>query len=90
MTDDELASACVAVIDNFDGLPKGVSAELFIRDWRVAGAMLEYMPHGISLGIDAQCVAWCHMETPPREGGYIHDKSLPRAIIEACLEALND
>ena len=68
----------------------GMCAELFVIDWRVAGALLE--------SVDG---TWCanHFD----EVGLLTDyytalvnthrgrnKSLPRAITEACCEALSD
>ena len=60
----------------------GDTAEYFVRDWRVAGALMEkckYTHGGYWFG-----VVW-------DQAGLTHtDESLPRAICEACVEALDD
>ena len=60
------------------------SARYFVRDWRVAGALME----------KAKCGRWCLLSN---EGWYasandfpVEGDSLPRAINEACVEALSD
>ncbi len=76
-------------------------AERFVRDWRVAGALMEktikddridlhcvsgsWMP---CLGRFGACVA---SSATPTYGVYLDrsSESLPRAIIEACVEALD-
>ena len=56
--------------------------ELFVRDWRVAGALMEKVESESKTSDTAwmfgQALAW------HRDG----EESLPRAIIEACVEAL--
>ena len=86
MTDEELAYALVAA---GVGLTYGnrrntgwfwindsrLDTEMFVRDWRVAGAMLEmkYKNHEL-------------LFVPERLEG----ESLPRAINEACVKAMKD
>lgn len=94
MTDEELASACVAVIENFDGLPKGASAELFVRDWRVAGALMEKIHNPIKIICceETYCVEITvyssDEEAEPTVTRRFDPNSRSRAIIEACVEVL--
>ena len=69
-------------------------AKQFVRDWRVAGAMMEKLGNfliersGTLLGVSTQYAT-------PQPGKFwhadagSHDESLPRAINEACVEALS-
>ena len=52
----------------------------FVRDWRVAGALMEKC--------EAQCVEWEDLE-PGHWQNMNHTANTPRAIIEACMEALS-
>ena len=84
---DRIVASGVGVKDAFRssmyslGLFEGVryEAEEFVRDWRVAGAMMEKLmfEKGIWLDIEPDGCAY-------RESG-----DLPRAINEACAEALS-
>ena len=117
MNDKELADKVVAL--ELDGLhgryahkagnrewftyARDMEAKEFVRDWRVAGALMEKM--------DGELLIWrINYEDEDLEGGELisvltgyawvvepvrskdsrQDESLPRAIIEACCEALND
>ncbi len=72
--------------------------EIFVRDWRVAGALMEKASQAAEHGLCKQ--VWRLF------GGFYHfemytgaayevtaakaDESLPRAIIEACVDALDE
>ena len=68
------------VRDNF------LDASGFVRDWRVAGALMEK--------VDKFCAGTCKncilVSVDNNETLSFETKSLPRAIIEACVEALSD
>jgi hypothetical protein len=59
----------------------------FVRDWRVAGALMEKWGNGLEyvLIVDVWEIQWWQNETDQ----YLRNESLPRAIIEACVEALD-
>ena len=86
MNDKELADAVVAIgigqkksnywLLNMDDL----DAAEFVRDWRVVGALIEKC--------EAQCVDWDDLE-PGHWRNMNHTSDTPRAISEACVEALN-
>lgn len=93
MTDKELADAAaplldVSIVGGFYRTPSGhyLGAEDFVRDWRVTGAMMEKCTE----------VSWvqhkeCDFTVAARLGTnshYVSGESLPRAINEACVEAL--
>jgi len=64
--------------------------ELFVRDWRVAGALMEKIA---CIEIDTIGNPWwvaCNCTAGPQPHKYhkAEGESLPRAIIEACVEAL--
>ena len=63
------------------------SVSEFVRDWRVAGALMEKVdscyPEKL---IDERWQVQASMNAMPTE--WLVNKSLPRAIIEACCEAL--
>ena len=66
------------------------SAKWFVRDWRVAGALMERCK---TMEIDSIGNPWwfaCNVEAGPQPNTYHKAKgeSLPRTIIEACVEAL--
>ena len=66
-----------------------VAAWQFVRDWRVAGALMEKC---WSVEIDKiGCPWWVAAERPkkPQKFCKAKNESLPRAIIEACVEALS-
>ena len=70
----------------------GDTAGLFVRDWRVAGALMEKVDaHFIEKLTD---VMWAVRSDKPYGEGktreWYENESLPRAIIEACVEALED
>ena len=95
MNDKELADRVVAlgVGKKIDSIyySWGQQAGKFVRDWRVAGALMEEV-HSVStrcseiLGHDRWDV-WVHKYSaaPPTKA---YDVSLPRAICEACVKAL--
>ena len=63
-----------------------LSVEKFVRDWRVAGALMERAQSaGIEIIVLRNGVQIAH----PKWSGYewSGDESLPRAIVEACVEA---
>ena len=65
------------------------SAYKFVREWRVAGALMEKC---WSVEIDKRgCPWWVAAERPkkPQKFRKAKNESLPRAIIEACVEALD-
>ena len=97
MNDKELADAVVAlgvggsISDGTYRLSladiESRTAEQFVRDWRVAGALVE---------ITGWCQALLHPDgywmvnvgTDNEREGSSENESAPRAIIEACVEAL--
>ena len=98
-TDKELADRIVAkgvgyhsIHGNWYGLIgslSDMSAEEFVRDWRVAGAGIQkcqkiYIEY---IGEPEQAV-YARAENN-RTWDWIHRESLPRAINEACVEALD-
>ena len=75
-------------------------ADKFVRDWRVAGAMLELIagkPNWLDIALDRKCrsepdnVARCWISTKAEleddETYHARDESMPRAINEACCDA---
>ncbi len=111
MNDKELADAVVALGVGVSGnndwyLPPdhefgatSVSAQVFLRDWRVAGALMEKCAESqdpdrrtiaLSFGMDMFCATAAGSSTPTY-GVYLErsDQSAPRAIIQACVEVLS-
>ena len=107
MTDQELADKVVSlgvgkygtnafwVVDPtcaWDQLDGPMSSELFVRDWRVAGALLERCQlASITVDIDAfHAVPFVSVSSMNGKCDNSVDitESLPRAITEACCEAL--
>ena len=111
MNDKELADAVVAlgvgsyqnplflVDDQYSAsiLP----AESFVRDWRVAGALMERMTGEVLIWrinyededleggeLVSLQTGYAWVVEPPRTKDARQYESLPRAIIEACVEAL--
>ena len=106
MNDKELADRCVAL-----GVGKrtkhkaayhkwflydALEDEQFVRDWRVAGSLMEKVKDGGAWFHDKN-KGWCAIHEASRaENAYYagwenaSGESLPRTIIEACCEALND
>jgi len=88
MTDQELADKVVALgvgectDSGYYMIPDcgitGYGEHIFVRDWRVAGALME------------KCPSSNYLQSVLFDALYEHDErdSLPRAIIEACVEAL--
>ncbi len=68
-----------------DGEVAWISTEAFVSDWRVAGALMEECrKRGIHLRFDSTRVF-----VGPNASAFCRiSDSLPRAIIEACVEAL--
>ena len=75
----------------------------FVRDWRVAGALMERMPDEVLIwrinyeDEDLEGGELISLQTghawviePTRTKDARQNESLPRAIIEACVEALDD
>ncbi len=68
---------------------QNLHADVFVREWRVAGALMEKC---WSVEIDKiGCPWWVAAERPkkPQKFRKAENESLPRAIIEACAEALD-
>ena len=80
------------------GLPMTMdqSAHFFVRDWRVAGALMEKWTSAVDreldIGTDEKGNFYCSPQRPDDYSWnsvcWITNESLPRAIIEACVEAL--
>jgi len=104
MTDQELADALVAlgILKRYpdekdwwiyaiaDGEPGGMIARKAVRDWRVAGAVMELLLKKQDFRMSAQFLdsnTVAVLIVGESEG---QDKSLPRAICEAGVEALNN
>lgn len=67
----------------------GTPPDKFVRDWRVAGAMMEKCP---AIDIDTIGSPWwvCALRHgKPEKWFKVTSESLPRALIEACAEALD-
>jgi len=88
MNDQELADAVKELlnISPFDDFP--VDAAM-VRNWKYAGALMEKM--------DGELLIWLQKYSgrtdvwiiePERQDADARNESLPRAIIEACVEAL--
>ena len=107
MNDKELADAVVALgvlgwfetIDGHDGslMTFGgvgpIATRLALRDWRVAGAMMEKIEHRTDYEVQSwwgKEQYWVAIDT--KHGflfdDFIGDESLPRAIIKATVDAL--
>lgn len=99
MNDKELAKAVVSLgvgedhsgdLDwySFNGtIGAQQRAEQFVRDWRVAGALIEkYLQSGNYPSAFIDYWEDGNFSCVTTSDGY--DESLPRAIIEACVEAL--
>jgi hypothetical protein len=67
----------------------GDSADVFVRDWRVAGSLMEKC-HSVYFDElwDGTFSAEATPATESCEWFKVENESLPRAIIEACVEAL--
>ena len=70
-------------------------AEQFVRDWRVAGALMEkrlkMKPEGdLYTGWCTEKGYWVVNDDYSNESPILTGESLPRAIIEACVEALSN
>ena len=81
----ELADRVVAILGWHPDIrkqPGYIGAEQFLNDWRVAGALMEQCLQKLgSIGFLALTLHGFHRAVK---------ESLPRAIIEACVEALDD
>lgn len=80
-----------------DGTLSAKDADRFVRDWRVAGALIDKLSHTMVLKISTvDSAAWVDItEYSPNGdeealpvGWEAHDVNTPRAINEACVEAL--
>ena len=63
----------------------------FVRDWRVAGALMEKMPLADTcLSKENKWIVGCYrINSPYDKKRFVRiNESLPRAIIEACVECL--
>ena len=98
MNDKELADKVVALgvgnliaAGNYQiGESTGLYAKQFVRDWRVAGALMERCQPTMALDINPENPPWILIHTDIGKTYEGEDDSLPRAIIEACVEALDD
>jgi hypothetical protein len=99
MNDNELADKVVALgvgrlcpdrgfqfrTEDLSGVPQE-----FVRDWRVAGALMEKC---VDINVSyrhGDHIIWNAAVTSTQRGrAYGESESLPRAIIEACVEALS-
>ncbi len=103
MTDQKLVDRIVAlgVVSKMVGkywLPYGLNMEIgelpqtVVRDWRVAGALMERLITGELLiwrqAYDNDSPVWIVETHLTNADG--RNESLPRAIIEACVAALED
>ena len=96
MNDRELADKVVALgigkvsplsYITFDGDYMGHS--IFVRDWRVAGALMEKLFTSNVPEWDCNEEALANAVTLAAQISH-RDESLPRAIIEACVQALEN
>jgi len=93
MSDRELADRVVAlgVGKKLDELyySWGQQSDKFVRDWRVAGALMEKCTdlHYDTMPGITTVIAWANNGNDSSEEIEVTE-SLPRAIIEACVEAL--
>ena len=96
MSDQELADKVVALgvgnliaVGNYQiGETTGLYADQFVRDWRVAGALMEKC-----LSVEFITVSRTREYSAVARTGKTADainESLPRAINEACVEALDE
>lgn len=87
------------IFDEYTEQNAWLSAEQFVRDWRVAGALMEKCAKekskdgrtiALSFGVEMFCATRAGSASPTY-GVYLErtDESAPRAIIEACCEALS-
>ena len=107
MNDKELAGAVVAlgvVTDKgshyeFPNEAFVLSDELLVRDWRVAGPLMQRWLSKLHesdtdmrrhfIGIDEMGLNYCCCtHRVCRDASWVANESLPRAIIEACVEAI--
>ena len=75
------------------GEEDGVCSELFVRDWRVTGALMERAATEKECAIDYAVMHYSGLFGAWSEfgGGAVYEnESLPRAIIEACLRTLGE
>lgn len=77
--DAALASRLAYSVRNKHGHWDHFEDELLVRDWSVAGALMEKC--------EAQCIEWNTLE-PGHWRNMNHTSNTPRAIVEACVEAL--
>ena len=104
MDDKTLADAVVALgvgleqsmfTDDYTYHGIGITADKAVRDWRVAGALMGKVIEWGGFSYVGSCTTDTFQASAFR--GYGHqkktnhgvDESLPRAIIEACVEAIN-
>ena len=74
-----------------DGLWLAFTTKEFESDWRVAGAMMEKISAGSWEMCDPGWYCEAYREVELQDGTrttFCRDQSLPRAICEACVEAL--
>lgn len=95
MNDKELADAVVELgIDPHaysDGMVKFPAEYFLVRDWRVAGALMEKMTGELTVWeqiYDNDSPVWIVETFLANVDG--RNESLPRAITEACVEALRE
>ena len=97
MNDKELADKASRIL--LDSIPF-TSDSKFVRDWRVAGALMEkcigkpdWMTMNIDRKVSSEITHRCWIERTHSgtevENYHARDVSLPRAIVEACVESLS-
>ena len=81
----------------FDTYDNSTTADQFVRDWRVAGSLMERAANQDILIWQQQYPDLAGMKVQPvwiveisKNLADARDESLPRAIIEACVEALSN
>ncbi len=101
MTDQELADAVVALgvglpitglgpnVYRASNSDKNLTASEFVRDWRVAGALMEKQKRLLTISTPVGGKWWVDTENDEGSDCTRSNESLPRAIIEACVEALS-
>lgn len=94
MNDKELANKLMLMGDPFPELASAIlsnqmSPYTFVRDWRVAGALMDRCDATFIERLNGTTWA-CRAdhEYGDRSREWYENESLPRAIIEACVEAL--
>ena len=92
MNDKELADKVVILLpDLFDTIFRGLSEvwpEAIVRDWRVAGVLMEVLFQQDNFSFASTLKLWSALVSAMFALHEDNDESMPRAIIEACVEEL--